>query len=479
MLQIPVESREREQLIDITNEVAALVKGVDEGVVWLHCPHTTAALTIQENTDPALRVDYLEHLGKLVPQPGFRHDEGNADAHIKSSLIGTTQPVLDRRGQAGARPLAGDLLRRARRPAPPSGARARHAGMKRLVVAVLVALAGGCAHTQKSRAAPRSSTSRWSRWSSRPIPTAASTPSTPTSLFERAGAAYGDKDFAAALERFDRIVARLRRLALRRPVAVQRRPRARGQGRSRRRRRALPPHHRRARRRQGRPSTPGTASASCRRRPRIGRRRRHLRRRSWRARISRSAIASKRWPAAASRSSALTISSPPSTPSATSSPSTTPTKRRSASTPTSSSPWAPTTSASAPTSMYRALPVRLPERQMARDLEAKARLLLVAQSRFIDAMRVQQRRVGDGGRLPDRLALPRVLRRPRRRPGAARAHGRGARGLPRRGAQAGQARSCRRPSACTRRTCSWPSASARRTSGCGARTSRWSSCASS
>ena len=96
MITIALESRAREQMLDITDEVRKLVgaANVKTGVVWLHCPHTTAALTIQENTDPALRKDYLEHLAKLVPQPGFRHDEGNADAHIKSSLIGTTQPVL-------------------------------------------------------------------------------------------------------------------------------------------------------------------------------------------------------------------------------------------------------------------------------------------------------------------------------------------------------------------------------------------------
>ena len=99
MLTIPVESTNREELIDITAEVAKLARGVDDGVVWLHCPHTTAALTIQENADPALREDYLEHLAKLVPQPGFRHDEGNADAHIKSSLIGATQPVLVDKGK--------------------------------------------------------------------------------------------------------------------------------------------------------------------------------------------------------------------------------------------------------------------------------------------------------------------------------------------------------------------------------------------
>jgi len=93
---IDLASSQREEMIDVTSKVAQVVAaaGVQSGVVWLHCPHTTAALTIQENTDPALRVDYLEHLGKLVPQPGFRHDEGNADAHIKASLIGTTQPVL-------------------------------------------------------------------------------------------------------------------------------------------------------------------------------------------------------------------------------------------------------------------------------------------------------------------------------------------------------------------------------------------------
>jgi secondary thiamine-phosphate synthase enzyme len=94
MVKLPVTSRAREQMIDITAEVAALIGDVRAGVVWLHCPHTTAALTIQENADPDLRVDYLRHLGKLVPQPGFLHSEGNADAHIKASLIGTTQPVL-------------------------------------------------------------------------------------------------------------------------------------------------------------------------------------------------------------------------------------------------------------------------------------------------------------------------------------------------------------------------------------------------
>lgn len=94
MHTLSVRSNSREEIIDVTDEVQALVGGARTGVVWLHCPHTTAALTIQENSDPDLRVDFLQHLGKLVPQPGFRHSEGNADAHIKASVIGSTLPVL-------------------------------------------------------------------------------------------------------------------------------------------------------------------------------------------------------------------------------------------------------------------------------------------------------------------------------------------------------------------------------------------------
>src|SRR5947207_1248352 len=94
MVTIEVRSTEREQILDLTAEVAKLARGVKSGVVWLHCPHTTAALTIQENADPDLKADFLAHLAKLVPQPGFRHSEGNADSHIKASLLGSTQPVL-------------------------------------------------------------------------------------------------------------------------------------------------------------------------------------------------------------------------------------------------------------------------------------------------------------------------------------------------------------------------------------------------
>ena len=99
MVQIDVRSTHREQMIDVTEDVARLAKGVKSGVIWLHCPHTTAALTVQENADPDVQHDLLTHLRKLIPQPGFRHSEGNADAHIKASLIGVTQPILVEDGQ--------------------------------------------------------------------------------------------------------------------------------------------------------------------------------------------------------------------------------------------------------------------------------------------------------------------------------------------------------------------------------------------
>jgi secondary thiamine-phosphate synthase enzyme len=94
MITLEVRSSEREQIVDVTAQVARLARGIESGVIWLHCPHTTAAITIQENTDPDLKQDFLAHLRKLVPQPGFLHSEGNADAHIKTSLIGATLPVL-------------------------------------------------------------------------------------------------------------------------------------------------------------------------------------------------------------------------------------------------------------------------------------------------------------------------------------------------------------------------------------------------
>lgn len=89
--QIPVATRQHTQMVDITAEVQRVVQesGVDEGMVLVYCPHTTAGLTLNENADPSVCQDILETLERLVPwRATYRHTEGNAAAHVKSSLVG-------------------------------------------------------------------------------------------------------------------------------------------------------------------------------------------------------------------------------------------------------------------------------------------------------------------------------------------------------------------------------------------------------
>jgi secondary thiamine-phosphate synthase enzyme len=94
---IKVRSREREQLVEFTDEVRRRLKasGAREGICVLYSQHTTAGLTINENADPEVPRDMLQHLRTLIPQHGmnFRHGEENSDAHIKTSLVGTSVTV--------------------------------------------------------------------------------------------------------------------------------------------------------------------------------------------------------------------------------------------------------------------------------------------------------------------------------------------------------------------------------------------------
>jgi secondary thiamine-phosphate synthase enzyme len=94
---ISVSTPEREVLVDITAEVSRVVgkSRVRDGICVLFVPHTTAAITINENADPAVKADMVRFLGKLVPQDaGFRHMEGNSDAHIKASCLGFSETIL-------------------------------------------------------------------------------------------------------------------------------------------------------------------------------------------------------------------------------------------------------------------------------------------------------------------------------------------------------------------------------------------------
>ena len=97
MEKINIKTSRRIELIDITEEIQnALSKSkVKEGICFVFCPHTTAGLTINENADPSVRKDIINTLNKLVPEGAdYTHAEGNADSHIKSSLLGSSLTIF-------------------------------------------------------------------------------------------------------------------------------------------------------------------------------------------------------------------------------------------------------------------------------------------------------------------------------------------------------------------------------------------------
>lgn len=100
---IKVRSREREQLVEFTDEVRRRLKasGAREGICVLYMQHTTAGLTINENADPDVPRDMLHALRTLIPQHGmnFRHGEQNSDAHIKTTLVGTSLTIPFHEGE--------------------------------------------------------------------------------------------------------------------------------------------------------------------------------------------------------------------------------------------------------------------------------------------------------------------------------------------------------------------------------------------
>ena len=100
-----VSTRNRNQMVDITRQVGSAVKdsGITDGDAIVYCPHTTAAITINENADPTVPEDILLTLGELIPHsnPGYRHSEGNSDSHCKSSLVGCSEHILVKGGAIG------------------------------------------------------------------------------------------------------------------------------------------------------------------------------------------------------------------------------------------------------------------------------------------------------------------------------------------------------------------------------------------
>lgn len=99
LTRIDVQTRERAEMVDVTREVAAAVRAaaVKTGVALVHCPHTTAGVTVQENADRDVQHDLLLALESAVPlralRGHYRHAEGNSDAHVKASLVGSSASV--------------------------------------------------------------------------------------------------------------------------------------------------------------------------------------------------------------------------------------------------------------------------------------------------------------------------------------------------------------------------------------------------
>lgn len=102
MESLTVRSSRREELIDVTAKVQDAVRkwGLENGAVLVFCPHTTGAVTINENADPDVARDIITHLNRFIPRLGdYRHAEGNSDAHIKSSLVGASELVIVKDGR--------------------------------------------------------------------------------------------------------------------------------------------------------------------------------------------------------------------------------------------------------------------------------------------------------------------------------------------------------------------------------------------
>jgi len=97
MKTIDIQTPSREALVDITSLVEEEVRKekVKAGACFVYVPHTTAAVTINENADPTVRQDLLMALGQVVPDSlPYAHAEGNSPAHVKSSLVGSSVMLI-------------------------------------------------------------------------------------------------------------------------------------------------------------------------------------------------------------------------------------------------------------------------------------------------------------------------------------------------------------------------------------------------
>lgn len=102
MKQFAVRTNARAEMIDITDRIRILLEEsrIKSGVCHVFVPHTTAAVTINENADPDVPRDILTELEKIVPfNDHYRHVEGNSAAHIKASIVGASETVFIENGE--------------------------------------------------------------------------------------------------------------------------------------------------------------------------------------------------------------------------------------------------------------------------------------------------------------------------------------------------------------------------------------------
>jgi secondary thiamine-phosphate synthase enzyme len=101
MKSLDVSTRSRTQFVNITGKIAGAVRelGIKDGIVTVFVPHTTAGITINENADPDVTADMEDALEQVVPwDAGYRHSEGNAAAHVKASMMGSSVSVIVKDG---------------------------------------------------------------------------------------------------------------------------------------------------------------------------------------------------------------------------------------------------------------------------------------------------------------------------------------------------------------------------------------------
>ncbi|RPI23751.1 MAG: YjbQ family protein [Acidobacteria bacterium] len=99
--QLQVKTSQSIELKEITREINQAIAGADirEGACLVFCPHTTAAITINEHADPDVRLDLQKAFEKLVPSVPFAHVEGNSPAHFLSSVVGPSVLIPIREGR--------------------------------------------------------------------------------------------------------------------------------------------------------------------------------------------------------------------------------------------------------------------------------------------------------------------------------------------------------------------------------------------